>query len=181
MSCSASPHPLRPNHPQPLTTVAFINIASLSTLNHPASPQPPTLTTVALVDVVGRKPLQAGGFAVMMVLLAVLGPTFEMLRAHAKWAFIALFSLTFFAANAGPNTTVRARWYGMGGCVDTAWCWCGPGAAPRAWGEIARVVVSLEATQSMQACSELVFTNAPLANRTHLHALHTLPRPNRRT
>jgi hypothetical protein len=62
---------------------------------------------IALMDVVGRWPLQMGGFALEVVIFALLGGLYNTaLRLNASGAgFIVLYGLTYFFANAGPNST----------------------------------------------------------------------------
>lgn len=59
---------------------------------------------VALIDRVGRRPLQMIGFAVMAAAFLLLSFAFTPLIAVLP-AFLFLYGVTFFAANAGPNTT----------------------------------------------------------------------------
>jgi PHS family inorganic phosphate transporter-like MFS transporter len=59
---------------------------------------------VALIDRVGRRPLQMIGFAVMAAAFLLLSLAFSPLIAVLP-AFLLLYGITFFAANAGPNTT----------------------------------------------------------------------------
>jgi MFS transporter, PHS family, inorganic phosphate transporter len=59
---------------------------------------------VALIDRVGRRPLQMIGFAVMAAAFLLLSFAFGPLIAVLP-AFLFLYGVTFFAANAGPNTT----------------------------------------------------------------------------
>ena len=61
--------------------------------------------TVALIERLGRKTIQFMGFIMMTILLVIVGVAYDHLRANAIWAFIALYALTFFFANFGPNTT----------------------------------------------------------------------------
>ncbi|CAM6111442.1 unnamed protein product [Calypogeia fissa] len=73
--------------------------------------------TVAFIDIVGRKPIQLMGFAMMSIFMYILAFDFYKLRggtikgdtAHFTHgnhlAFIFLYALTFFFANFGPNAT----------------------------------------------------------------------------
>eukprot|EP00850_Spirogloea_muscicola_P020858 SM000229S07494 [mRNA] locus=s229:27820:31480:+ [translate_table: standard] len=61
--------------------------------------------TVFTVDWIGRRPIQIGGFALMTVFLAILAFDYNPLRDHNKAAFVAMYSLTFFFSNWGPNAT----------------------------------------------------------------------------
>jgi len=59
---------------------------------------------VVLIDRVGRRPLQYIGFGVMAAAFLVLSLGWTMLTAVLP-AFLAVYGLTFFFANFGPNTT----------------------------------------------------------------------------
>jgi len=59
---------------------------------------------VALIDRVGRRPLQYVGFGVMAAAFLILSLGWGMLVAVLP-AFLAVYGLTFFFANFGPNTT----------------------------------------------------------------------------
>jgi PHS family inorganic phosphate transporter-like MFS transporter len=59
---------------------------------------------VALIDRVGRRPLQLIGFGVMAAAFLLLSFAYVQLIATLV-AFLALYGLTFFFANFGPNTT----------------------------------------------------------------------------
>ncbi|GBF98242.1 phosphate:H+ symporter [Raphidocelis subcapitata] len=61
--------------------------------------------TVATVEKMGRRTIQFMGFAMMTILLVICSAAWVPLRAHALWAFIVLYALTFLFANWGPNTT----------------------------------------------------------------------------
>jgi PHS family inorganic phosphate transporter-like MFS transporter len=58
--------------------------------------------TVALVDTVGRKPIQFFGFAILTVLLCIIGFAYHKLSPSA---LLALICICFFFFNFGPNTT----------------------------------------------------------------------------
>lgn len=62
---------------------------------------------VALIDVAGRRPLQLGGFALEAATFVALAAAYRTpLRTAGKGAgMIVLYGLTYFFANAGPNTT----------------------------------------------------------------------------
>lgn len=71
---------------------------------------PGYFTAVALIDRVGRRSLQIGGFLAMALiyvymghLLAVTGGAIT--KAMPAFLGLAIYSLSFFAINAGPNTT----------------------------------------------------------------------------
>ncbi|KIP03886.1 hypothetical protein PHLGIDRAFT_121198 [Phlebiopsis gigantea 11061_1 CR5-6] len=68
---------------------------------------PGAYACVLAIDRVGRKPLQAGGFAVLAALLVAMGAAADALAASAAGtrAFVFLFCLATFAAAAGPRTT----------------------------------------------------------------------------
>lgn len=72
--------------------------------------------TVAFIDIIGRKPIQLGGFIMMSIFLYVLAFDFYQLRGHPienntkfrhgnHLAFIILYAFTFFFSNFGPNAT----------------------------------------------------------------------------
>ncbi|VEU23069.1 DEKNAAC104009 [Brettanomyces naardenensis] len=58
--------------------------------------------SVATVDIVGRKPIQIGGFAIMTVLFCAIGFAFHKL---SDGGLLALYVLAQFFENFGPNTT----------------------------------------------------------------------------
>ncbi|GAA5939321.1 phosphate transporter PHO84 [Sporobolomyces koalae] len=58
-----------------------------------------------LIDRIGRKPLQLGGFVVLTITLCCMGFGYHKLKDNAVGAFVFLYCLTNFAQNAGPNTT----------------------------------------------------------------------------
>ena len=66
---------------------------------------PGYIFTIALVEKLGRKFIQYLGFTVMTILLVVIAAPWVPLRAHAVWGMVAIYALTFFFANFGPNTT----------------------------------------------------------------------------
>jgi PHS family inorganic phosphate transporter-like MFS transporter len=59
-------------------------------------------TSVATVDIVGRKPIQIGGFAVLTVLFLAIGFAFHKLTPHG---LLGLYVLCQFFLNFGPNAT----------------------------------------------------------------------------
>lgn len=68
--------------------------------------------TVAFVDRWGRVPIQFMGFIAMTVMLIILAALYPQLvppagsTAHiSPWVFLVLYSMTFFFANFGPNST----------------------------------------------------------------------------
>jgi len=61
---------------------------------------------IGFIDVIGRKPLQVGSFAILTTLFVILGFGYEVLYAQpSKAGFIALFVLCQFFMNFGANTT----------------------------------------------------------------------------
>lgn len=68
-----------------------------------ASAVPGYFFAVATIEYLGRRNLQAGGLVLMAAFLIALG--FINTLANSPWAFITVYSLTMFFANAGPNTT----------------------------------------------------------------------------
>lgn len=70
-----------------------------------ASTVPGLLATAYTVDYVGRRPLQLMGFCFMTALMALLSGFYAALLAGAVPSFIAMYVLTFFVANFGPNAT----------------------------------------------------------------------------
>lgn len=57
---------------------------------------------VILIDRVGRKPLQIGGFAILTIIFCIFGFGYDTLPAGA---LVALVCLANFFSNFGPNTT----------------------------------------------------------------------------
>jgi PHS family inorganic phosphate transporter-like MFS transporter len=60
--------------------------------------------TVFTVDIIGRWWIQVGGFFFMTLFMAILAGDYNNLKTK-KGPFVALYSLTFFFANWGPNAT----------------------------------------------------------------------------
>lgn len=60
--------------------------------------------TVALVDTVGRKPIQLMGFAMLTILFVIIGFAYQKLLKH-NGALLALYVLAQFFFNFGPNAT----------------------------------------------------------------------------
>jgi PHS family inorganic phosphate transporter-like MFS transporter len=60
---------------------------------------------VATIDWLGRRWLQAVGFAVMGLSFLLLAEFYHPLIASYLWLFMAIYATTFFFTNAGPNTT----------------------------------------------------------------------------
>jgi len=61
---------------------------------------------IGFIDIIGRKPLQAGSFAILTTLFVIIGFGYEVLYAQpSKAGFIALFVLCQFFMNFGANTT----------------------------------------------------------------------------
>ena len=61
-------------------------------------------TATFFIDKIGRKPLQLIGFCMMALMYITIGIGYKWLTEYA-WAFIILYGLSYFFANAGPNTT----------------------------------------------------------------------------
>lgn len=62
--------------------------------------------TVALIDKIGRFVIQAGGFLLMTVFMILLAaPYHHWTKPGNQAGFLALYALTFFFANFGPNST----------------------------------------------------------------------------
>ncbi|KAF8655154.1 hypothetical protein HU200_061291 [Digitaria exilis] len=61
---------------------------------------------VVFVDVVGRKPIQTLGFAMMMAFMLAIASLYDRLltNGHRTW-LVVMYTFTFFFANVGPNTT----------------------------------------------------------------------------
>ncbi|KZT56710.1 MFS general substrate transporter [Calocera cornea HHB12733] len=65
---------------------------------------PGFIASFLLIDVVGRRPLQLAGFALMTAILCAMGFGYWALQRANAW-FVVLFCLANFCANGGPNTT----------------------------------------------------------------------------
>jgi len=63
---------------------------------------PGHVACIAAIDVIGRRTLQIAGFAVLTVLLCIIGSLFYSLSPQT---LLVLFCLCNFVANVGPNTT----------------------------------------------------------------------------
>lgn len=62
--------------------------------------------SIAFIDIIGRKPIQIGSFAILTVLFTIIGFAYHVLYAQAsKAGFIALFVMCQFFQNFGANTT----------------------------------------------------------------------------
>ncbi|KAA8533649.1 hypothetical protein F0562_030917 [Nyssa sinensis] len=62
--------------------------------------------TVVFIESIGRFYIQLVGFFMMSVFMLIMGFKYEYLRQEEhKWVFAALYGLTFFFANFGPNST----------------------------------------------------------------------------
>ena len=90
---------------QGLGVLAYVRLLALgNVLIALVAAVPGYWVAVALIDRAGRRPLQLIGFAVMalafLVLAFAFGPLITVLP-----AFLAIYGLTFFFANLGPNTT----------------------------------------------------------------------------
>ncbi|GAA5996754.1 uncharacterized protein JCM10292_003184 [Rhodotorula paludigena] len=59
----------------------------------------------ATIDWWGRKPIQLMGFTMLTILLSCMGFGYDKLKENAVGAFVALYCLTNFFQNFGPNTT----------------------------------------------------------------------------
>lgn len=67
---------------------------------------PGYFVALALIDRMGRRPMQLMGFAAIAVLYAVLaGSLAALVQQHVVAVFLVLYGLTFFFANFGPNMT----------------------------------------------------------------------------
>lgn len=60
--------------------------------------------TVFTIDILGRRTIQLMGFFFMTLFMGILAGDYPNLSKH-KGPFVALYSLTFFFANWGPNAT----------------------------------------------------------------------------
>ncbi|OAL26342.1 hypothetical protein AYO22_04260 [Fonsecaea multimorphosa] len=63
---------------------------------------PGSICAILLVDRIGRKSIQVGGFAMMTILLLILGSSFQSMSDASR---VALFVLILFFVNFGPNST----------------------------------------------------------------------------
>uniref|UniRef100_A0A0D9WPV1 H(+)/Pi cotransporter n=1 Tax=Leersia perrieri TaxID=77586 RepID=A0A0D9WPV1_9ORYZ len=83
------------------------NVAKFQAVIAVASTIPGYFAAVLLIDRAGRRRLQMAGFLLMAAFLfALAGPYDGYWRDHSRNAgYIVLYSLTFFSANLGPNTT----------------------------------------------------------------------------
>lgn len=62
--------------------------------------------TVAFIEKIGRYYIQLVGFFMMSIFMFVIGYQYDYLKnKDHKWTFAALYGLTFFFANFGPNST----------------------------------------------------------------------------
>ncbi|MCO5567990.1 hypothetical protein L7F22_024635 [Adiantum nelumboides] len=61
--------------------------------------------TVALIDRIGRKPIQMQGFLMMGVFMLALGIPYNFWRDKNQVGFMIIYAITFFFNNFGPNTT----------------------------------------------------------------------------
>lgn len=61
--------------------------------------------TVALIDRIGRKPIQLQGFFFMCVFFLALGIPYSHWRDHNHIGFVVIYAFTFFFCNFGPNET----------------------------------------------------------------------------
>ncbi|KAI5078812.1 hypothetical protein GOP47_0006483 [Adiantum capillus-veneris] len=61
--------------------------------------------TIALIDRIGRKPIQMQGFLMMGVLMLALGIPYSYWRDKNQIGFMVIYAITFFFNNFGPNTT----------------------------------------------------------------------------
>ncbi|OEL13748.1 putative inorganic phosphate transporter 1-3 [Dichanthelium oligosanthes] len=65
---------------------------------------PGYILSVVLIDVLGRRRLLLGGFAVMTLSMLVLATLYDYWTSHAA-GFVALYNLAFFFGSVGPRTT----------------------------------------------------------------------------
>ncbi|KIW93958.1 phosphate:H+ symporter [Cladophialophora bantiana CBS 173.52] len=63
---------------------------------------PGSICAILLVDRIGRKSIQVGGFAMITILLLILGSSFESMSDASR---VAVFVLILFFVNFGPNST----------------------------------------------------------------------------
>ncbi|CAM6096841.1 unnamed protein product [Calypogeia fissa] len=61
--------------------------------------------TVVLIDVIGRKPIALGGFFMMSLFLYILSFDYNNLVNYHVTTFVALYAMTLFFSNFGPNAT----------------------------------------------------------------------------
>ncbi|KAH0664557.1 hypothetical protein KY284_029488 [Solanum tuberosum] len=62
--------------------------------------------TVFFIEKIGRFKIQLMGFFMMSIFMAIIGVKYDYLKTKEhKWTFAALYGLTFFFANFGPNST----------------------------------------------------------------------------
>ncbi|XP_015878190.4 low affinity inorganic phosphate transporter 4 [Ziziphus jujuba] len=61
--------------------------------------------TVLFIEKIGRYIIQLVGFFMMSVFMLIIGIEYQYLKEENKWLFAALYGLTFFFANFGPNST----------------------------------------------------------------------------
>jgi len=66
---------------------------------------PGYIAGVIFINKLGRKNMQILGYANMVVWFGIAGFAYEWLRADAPWLFVAIYGLTFFFSNFGPNMT----------------------------------------------------------------------------
>ena len=69
---------------------------------------PGAYVCVFTVDRIGRKPIQAGGFAMLVVLFIIMGFAYDAMNASVTGThlFVFLYCLCNFFSNFGPNSTV---------------------------------------------------------------------------
>ena len=63
---------------------------------------PGHIVSIVTIDIIGRKKLQIGGFAILTALFSIIGFAFHKLSTPS---LIVLYCLCNFVANVGPNTT----------------------------------------------------------------------------
>ncbi|PRP84986.1 hypothetical protein PROFUN_07274 [Planoprotostelium fungivorum] len=83
----------------------FMSIAKGNTVAVCMGLLPGYWVATALIDVVGRKPLQIFGFAGLTICMAALAIFYDLLKAHAPKVFVAIYAVALFCFNCGPNTT----------------------------------------------------------------------------
>ncbi|XP_061364256.1 low affinity inorganic phosphate transporter 1-like [Gastrolobium bilobum] len=80
-------------------------IAKAQTLIALFSTVPGYWFTVAFIDIMGRFAIQLMGFFFMTVFMFALAIPYYHWKAHDKYGFVIMYSLTFFFSNFGPNAT----------------------------------------------------------------------------
>jgi len=81
------------------------NVARCQLIVALASVIPGYWFTVAFIEVFGRIPIQVMGFVLMTTFMGILAGMYPTLKGSQSGNFVALYALTFFFANFGPNAT----------------------------------------------------------------------------